>query len=134
MEQTRKLASVGLQMREKAGIKLRQPLARLVAKAVPANAELIEVLKDELNIKAVEADATLEDEMWLDVELTNELREEGMVRDLVRQIQGWRKEQNMQMSDRPAYTLQGNEEEKRVAKKYKKEIMLQTGLSDLLID
>jgi isoleucyl-tRNA synthetase len=134
MEQTRKLASVGLQMREKAGIKLRQPLAKLKAKTIPTNVELIEVLKDELNIKAVEADTTLAEEMWLDIELTDELREEGMVRELVRQIQGWRKEQNMQMSDRPAYTLAGSDEEKHIAKKYKKEIMSQTGLSDLLVE
>lgn len=133
MEQTRKLASVGLQMREKAGIKLRQPLARLKAKQIPSNLELIEVLKDELNIKAVEADATLEEEMWLDTELTDELREEGAVRELVRQIQGWRKEQNMQMSDRPAYTLAGSDEEKQIAKKYQKEIIAQTGLSELLL-
>ena len=133
MEQTRKLASVGLQMREKAGIKLRQPLAMLKAKVVPANPQLIEVLKDELNIKAVEADETLEEEMWLDTELTDELREEGMVRDLVRQIQGWRKEQNMQMSDSPTYTLEGSDEEKQIAKKYKAEIVAQTGLGGLEI-
>ena len=134
MEQTRKLASVGLQLREKSGMKLRQPLAMMKAKAIPSNIELLEVLKEELNIKAVEADAMFEDEMWLDTELTNELREEGLVRDLVRQIQGWRKEQNMQMSDRPAYTLVGSDEEKRVAKKYKTEIISQTGLSQLLLE
>jgi len=134
MEQTRKLASVGLQMREKAGIKLRQPLAMLKAKNIPANVELVELLKDELNIKAVEVDATLEEEMWLDTELNDDLREEGAVRELVRQIQGWRKEQNMQMSDRPSYTLHANAEEAAIAKKYKVEIMSQTGLSDLLVE
>lgn len=133
MEQTRKLASVGLQMREKAGIKLRQPLAMLKAKVVPANQELIEVLKDELNIKAVEADAALAEDMWLDIELTDDLREEGAVRDLVRLIQGWRKDQNMQMSDRPTYTFKGSDEEKKIAKKFKAEIISQTGLSQLLI-
>jgi isoleucyl-tRNA synthetase len=134
MEQTRKLASVGLQMREKAGLKLRQPLAMLKAKVVPTSLALIEVLKDELNIKAVEADETLTEEMWLDTELTPELKEEGMVRDLVRQIQGWRKEQNMQMSDRPTYTLAGSDEEKHIAKKYKAEIIAQTGLSHLTVE
>jgi len=134
MEQTRKLASVGLQMREKAGIKLRQPLAMLKAKNIPANVELVELLKDELNIKAVEVDATLEEEMWLDTELNDDLREEGAVRELVRQIQGWRKEQNMEMSDRPSYTLHANAEEAAIAKKYKVEIMSQTGLSDLLVE
>ncbi len=134
MEQTRKLASVGLQMREKTGMKLRQPLALLKAKVVPTNPELIEVLKDELNIKAVEADESLTEEMWLDTTLTPLLQEEGAVRELVRQIQGWRKEQNMQMSDRPAYTLTATTEEAAIAKKYTSEIMAQTGLSELIVE
>jgi isoleucyl-tRNA synthetase len=134
MEQARKLASVGLQMREKAGIKLRQPLAKLMAKKLPTNLELQDVLKDELNIKAVAEDASMEEELWLDTVLTDELKEEGSVRDLVRQIQGWRKEQNMQMSDRPTYTLTTNAEEAAIAKKYKTEIISQTGLADLVVE
>jgi isoleucyl-tRNA synthetase len=134
MEQTRKLASVGLQMREKSGMKLRQPLALLKAKVVPTNPDLIEVLKDELNIKAVEADDSLNEEMWLDTELTPELKEEGAVRELVRQIQGWRKDEGLQMSDRPTYTLAATAEEAAIAKKYKAEIMAQTGLAELLVE
>jgi isoleucyl-tRNA synthetase len=134
MELTRKLASVGLQMREKAGIKLRQPLAMLKAKKLPANVELQEVLKDELNIKAVSEDAAMEEELWLDPVLTRALKEEGSVRDLVRQIQGWRKDQNMQMSDRPTYTLVATSDEAAIAKKYKAEIMAQTGLADLVVE
>jgi isoleucyl-tRNA synthetase len=134
MEQTRKLASVGLQMREKTGMKLRQPLALLKAKVVPTNLALIEVLKDELNIKAVEADESLTEEMWLDTTLTPELKEEGAVRELVRRVQGWRKETGLQMSDRPAYTLVGTAEEAAIATKYKADIMAQTGLSDLVVE
>lgn len=131
MQQTRKLASVGLQVREKLGMKLRQPLAKLVAQKLPANLELQEVLKDELNIKEVAEDASQADEMWLDTVLTPALKEEGVVREYIRKIQGWRKDQNMQMSDRPAHTLTASAEDKQVIEKNKAQILEQTGLSSL---
>ena len=134
MAQTRKLASLGLQMREKIGIKLRQPLARFTAKVVPQNPELLEVLKDELNVKDIVADANLVDEGMFDTNLTDELREEGMLRELVRKIQDWRKSEKLQMSDRPDYTLVAEGEEKRVAQKHKEELIRLTNLGTLKIE
>jgi isoleucyl-tRNA synthetase len=131
MAQTRTLASLGLQAREKAGIKLRQPLAKLVAKKLPANLDLREVLKDELNIKEVTEDATQEDEVWIDTALTPGLKEEGLVREFARVIQDWRKQQKMQIGDRPHYVLGVSAEDMHVAEKNKKEIMMQTGLGSL---
>jgi isoleucyl-tRNA synthetase len=135
MKQTRKLASLGLQARERAGIKLRQPLATLKAKKLPASAELREVLTDELNIKEVVEDTTMQEEVWLDTALTPQLKEEGMVRDVVRRIQDWRKQEKMQMSDRPSYILTvATAEEKNSVEKYKAEIVAQTGLAKLEIE
>ncbi len=135
MKQTRTLASLGLQAREKAGIKLRQPLALLKAKKLPAQSELRKVLKDELNIKEVVEDAALDGEVWLDTALTPQLKEEGLVRDFVRRIQDWRKQEKMQMSDRPAHILKvSTAEEVRVAEKYKAEIIAQTGVASLEIE
>lgn len=143
MELTRKLASLGLQLREKENFKLRQPLAKFTVKhAKLMSQDLIEILKDELNVKEVVFEELASDTSTfsfdalvynLDTNITPELKEEGMVRDLVRQVQGWRKEQNMQMSDRPTYTLEGTDEERRIARKYKAEIIAQTGLGELKI-
>jgi isoleucyl-tRNA synthetase len=134
MNVVRKLASVGLQAREKAGIKLRQPLALLKAKTIPTNTELVEVLKDELNVKAIESDANQTDEVWLDTNLTDELKEEGTVRNLVRRVQEWRKSANLNIADRPDYTLQVSKDEERVAVANKDAIALETGIKRLTIE
>jgi isoleucyl-tRNA synthetase len=134
MQQVRTLASLGLQAREKAGVKLRQPLAKLIAKKLPVDLELLEVLKDELNIKEVEEDTTQEEEVKLDLVLTDELREEGLVRELARAIQDWRKQEKMQMSDRPHYVLKVSAADKHIAEKYKAELIAQTNLGSLEIE
>jgi isoleucyl-tRNA synthetase len=134
MKQTRTLASTALQMREKAGIKLRQPLALLKAKKLPTNVELREVLKDELNVKEIAEDATLEQEVWLDTQLTSELKEEGMVRNVMRMIQELRKEQKLNIGDRPNFTLALSKEEAAVAKKHLKQLIKDTGLGSLTIE
>jgi isoleucyl-tRNA synthetase len=132
MQAIRELASKGLELRERATIKVRQPLSKFSAKAVPADAGLRQILAEELNVKEIEEDAAL-DEPYLATELTPELKEEGLVRDLVRRIQEWRKEQNLTVADRPAYELKATEEEKRAAQNNKEKIMAVTNLSKLTI-
>ena len=132
MQTIRELASKGLELRERAGIKVRQPLSKFSAKVVPADAGLRQILAEELNVKEVEEDASLE-EAYLATELTPELKEEGLVRDLVRRIQEWRKEQGLSVADRPAYTLAVAGDEKSAAQNNKEKIMAATGLSELTI-
>ena len=101
------------------------------AKSLPQDPELRALIADELNVKEVMDDTTLAEDVLLDVTLTPELKEEGMVRTLMRRVQEWRKEQNLTISDRPAYTLVVTEEEKVVAEKYRSEIVKGTGLESL---
>ncbi len=133
MQVIRELASKGLELRERAGIKVRQPLAKFSAKQVPGDAGLRQILADELNVKKVVEDAALE-EAVLDTELTDELKEEGMVRDLVRRIQEWRKEQGLTVADRPVYELKvANDDEMRAAQNNKEKITAATNLSELTV-
>lgn len=133
MQKIREFASKGLEARERAGIKVRQPLALLKAKALPQNVELLAVLGEELNVKEVSEDTTLETDVWLDTELTDELKEEGMLRSLIRRVQEWRKEQGLTIVDRPSYTLVVVGEEKKVAEKYQQRIVKETNLAQLTI-
>ena len=126
MSRVRELASQGLKLREEAGIKVRQPLASFTANA-KLSSELKDILQDELNVKEVKVGA----ELALDTMLTPELREEGLLREIVRSIQEWRKEQGLTIADRPEYTLAANAEEELVVQKYKKEILKAAGLKDL---
>jgi len=51
MARARAVSSLGLQAREKAGIKIRQPLQTLTAKALPDDAALRAIIADEVNVK-----------------------------------------------------------------------------------
>ncbi|TSC82235.1 MAG: hypothetical protein G01um101419_653 [Parcubacteria group bacterium Gr01-1014_19] len=109
MAEVRHLASLALAEREKAGIKVRQPLSKLKVKSVKlkgADKALLEILADEVNVKEVIYDSKLKSEVELDVEITPELREEGIMRDLVRMIQGLRGDANYSPKDSVIVSLE----------------------------
>lgn len=93
----RSIVTSALEERERAGIKIRQPLAML---SIPENAALPEslfsILADELNVKRVEKKG---EEIVLDTSITEELRSEGLVREARRALQGARKNANLKPSD-----------------------------------
>jgi isoleucyl-tRNA synthetase len=129
MNVVRQLASKGLELREKAGIKVRQPLGRFEAPAVPQSAELRALLGDELNVKEIIENPSLK-EAVLDLELTPELREEGMYREFVRKIQDWRKEAGLHINDRPGLLIK-TPDQAAFLKKFKDALRDATGLLSL---
>ncbi len=133
MEYVRTLASKALEARERAGIKIRQPLGVLKAKLLPYDLQLRQILAEEINVKEIVEDATLEEDIFLDSTITPALREEGMLRDLMRRVQEWRKKEGLSIADRPTHTIIVLPEEKDVAEKYRKEIVKETGLKALEI-
>nr|MBP7769060.1 hypothetical protein [Candidatus Saccharibacteria bacterium] len=58
--------------------------------------EMVEVVKEELNVKEV----CLGGELSLDLELTPELKKEGLMREVVRVIQSARKKADLNVDDR----------------------------------
>jgi len=111
MKSAREIAAKGLALRMEAKIKIRQPLKELRFSAPGGSAdggkiydlgrekELLELMKDELNVKSVVFDKNIKSETELDTEITPELKEEGMARELVRQIQNMRKDAGLVPSD-----------------------------------
>jgi len=121
MDETRlvmRLVSLGRAARSKAGIKVRQPLARVVVKPhYPVEAEGLRRLEaqllDELNVKTLavaETEAQLGglavagDEasyaVGLDTTVTPDLADEGLAREFVHRIQNLRKAAGFEISDR----------------------------------
>ncbi|HCE30907.1 MAG: Isoleucine-tRNA ligase [Candidatus Daviesbacteria bacterium GW2011_GWB1_39_5] len=99
----RKIAEMGLAKRKEAGIKLRQPLAQVLYKSPERlSGELEVILAAELNVKKVgyEKSSKEEPQVILETSLTQELKEEGEARDLIRQIQQLRKEQGLTLADK----------------------------------
>jgi isoleucyl-tRNA synthetase len=89
MAEVRRLASMGLAKRAEAGIKVRQPLASMRVGA-KIEKEFQKILEEEVNIKKIIFDSKLKDSAELDTSITPELREEGMLRELVRTVQDLR--------------------------------------------
>ena len=96
MDEVRKIVSLGLEARAKANIKGRQPLSTLRVRNHESrimNHESLSLIKDEVNVRAVIFDNTLQNEVELDTSLTSELKDEGAYRELVRFVQDMRKRQ-----------------------------------------
>lgn len=98
MKEARLAVTAALEARSRANIKVRQPLKTLVLqKHIPD--EYKAIIADEVNVKEVLIDPSLEGEIKLDVLITEELREEGVLRELVRLIQDTRKEKGLSPTD-----------------------------------
>lgn len=123
MEQIRERASSALEARMHAGIKVRQKLGELIIQGSheweTPNYNLVNLLKDEVNVSNVTVVAhhldlteshypdflvagTGLNTVWLDTMITPELEKEGMLRELTRGVQDWRKNNGLTVSDRVA--------------------------------
>lgn len=89
MAEARRLVSLALEARQTAGIKVRQPLAKLTI-PTKLNSTFLDLIKDEVNVKEV-----AKGEFALDTTITEELKEEGSVRDLIRAYQDLRKAEGL---------------------------------------
>ncbi len=125
---TRKAVEIGLSLRAEAKIKIRQPLKFIQLKKeafdniyedimakikLPQPLKFVQdkekkifddlynylfndIIKEELNVKEV----ALGDKDWLDTEISPELEEEGLLRELVRSINQLRKENGLKIDDK----------------------------------
>ena len=100
MAKVRSIISEGLQLRAKEGIKVRQPLGLATIKSEIKNEELINIIKEELNIKEVEIDTKQEEAIRLNTEITEDLKLEGQAREVIRFIQEMRKEAGYDIDNR----------------------------------
>lgn len=101
----RDYASSGLSARQKAALKVRQPLASLSLKIKksPFNKKdetaLLDILRDEVNVKKIIFSADLKEEVVLDTKLTEKLKREGYLREISRLVQGLRQEAGFSPKD-----------------------------------
>jgi len=103
MDLVKKLAAEGHAKRKEANIKLRQPLTSLTYEnPEKLSQDLEQLLAEELNVKVIEyrKSSTKEPKVELDTNITPSLAAEGQARDLIRQIQQLRKEQNLTLADK----------------------------------
>lgn len=100
MKEVRTLVTKALDARDKAGIKVRQPLTKLEIGPTQLSKELRDVIRDEVNVKEVIPVPELATgEVRLDTTMTPELQREGLVREAVRGGQEQRKIYKFNPSD-----------------------------------
>lgn len=130
MEKVREIISQALAERAKTKIKVRQPLNRLTIpdKTIYKEKSLLELIKEEVNVKEVIVGEKLE----LDLSITPELKEEGLARELIRQVQQMRKEMGLFPKNKTKIYFFAQENLERIVEKYKKEILLQTKSKEIL--
>lgn len=109
-------------LRKNANLRLRQPLTSLTL-PVQLSSELAEVVRAELNVKEIK----FGDSLQLDTALTQELIDEGLARDLMRDIQGLRKKQGLKSSDQIKVTAP------KLPELYLEEIKSKVGATELIL-
>jgi len=106
MKEAREIVNLALNERMEKGIKVRQPLAFAKIKK-EIDKRLIDIIKDEINVKEILIDNNISEEVLLNFELTDELKEEGMAREIIRNIQQMRKDLGYSKNDRILVKCEG---------------------------
>jgi len=125
MDSVRKIVEAGLAARAAAKMPIRQPLrgAKIKGQGVMISEQYIEIVKDELNVKGVTWENKQgETLVELDTELDEELKLEGMKRELIRAMNNLRKEAKLTINDRVTLQLQSGEATIRLWEQSKEEI------------
>jgi isoleucyl-tRNA synthetase len=118
MKKVREIVTLGLEARQKAGIKVRQPLGNLKVKNFSLKKEFIELIQDEINVKEIIVDEKIEEKVLLDTEISEELKQEGDYRELVREMQDMRKNMGLTPSDVVSVVFETDEKGKKLIKKF----------------
>ncbi len=134
MESVRSIVEMAHSLRSESGMRVRQPLAQLVCNTQMSD-ELYAIIADEVNVKSAGFQDSDVGDGWIAKEngalrvalntiLTPELKEEGIVRELIRHINALRKEQGLTPKDIIALQWDSaNVDLARIAQAHKGEIM-----------
>lgn len=145
VEYARRIVAEGLALRAREGIRVRQPLGKLYVKGDEMRGELLEMVADELNYKSVEfvdelpsgktissSDSESKMQVAWDIEITPELRCEGLARDIVRHGQLLRRDAGYALDARITLILSTDDDELRKVIETQKDYIMEELQTDKL--
>ena len=121
MQTVRSIVTLGLEARQKAGIKVRQPLNKIEIVAQKLSPEYLEIIKEELNIKNIGYIIRMKiglNKVNLDTNITPELKQEGDYRELARALQDMRKKMGLTPSDAISLDIETNETGRQLVQRF----------------
>jgi isoleucyl-tRNA synthetase len=154
MEKVREVVNTALAERIKEKIRVRQPLAKLKIKnrasiygsegkeedevlfahqKLKVDNELLDLIKEEINVKEVIFDKKIKKEIELDTKITPKLKEEGQIREITRQIQEMRKKSDLKPHHQATVFMFGSPEINKILAKNKDFILKTARLKDILL-
>ena len=135
MKKVREIVTLTLAERAKVGIKVRQPLQKLKIKneKLKMDRQLLELIKDEVNVKEIIFDKKIKNEIELDTKITVSLKEEGIVREIIRNIQEMRKKAGLKPKDKILVQYSGTPDLNKILLKNKKSILEEAKVKNLTL-
>ncbi len=134
METVRFISSKGLEARNIAKVNVRQPLQSLTIKEEfkkDLDDRALAVIRDEVNVKEVLYSNAVAGDVELDTKISDTLREEGMLRELIRIIQDLRKTNGFTIKDQARLSLDLPENLKLFVSKNEAQIARMTLLKEI---
>jgi isoleucyl-tRNA synthetase len=134
MDAVRKIVETGLAARATAKMPIRQPLqkAKITNYKSQITNEYLEIIKEELNVKEVIVEKGAgELAVELDTILTEELKLEGMKRELIRAVNNLRKEAKLTIQDKIVWELKKSPVMEKLLSTYRDELCMATLASDV---
>lgn len=123
MELVREYVNQGLSIRAKAGVKVRQPLATMTVPKLGEFVDFESILTEEINVKKI----IVGNELMLELELTPELKREGLMREVIRTVQNARKSAGLSVDDRIKLNfVTDNNDLRKAIEEYREDIMRET--------
>jgi isoleucyl-tRNA synthetase len=135
MQKVRDIVALGLEARDKLKIKVRQPLQTLKINQDLSTIgdQMINLIKDEVNVKEFVFDPSLESaennlQVSLSSEITPELLEEGIAREIIRLVQSLRKKSDLNPEDKIDLMVETDDAGKELIQKFTEQIKKPTNI------
>lgn len=106
MAEVRNIITQCLALRSQKSIKVRQPLASVsIETSIELSSEFRDVISEELNVKKVVVKKAKTLSVELDINITQELKNEGLAREIIRNVQQARKDAGLDVENRIILSL-----------------------------